>query len=57
MAGCKQRITACAAARQSLREKQEMTDPFDLERFVSAQEPVFDTVLNELRAGRKRTHW
>jgi uncharacterized protein (DUF1810 family) len=34
-----------------------MTDPFDLERFVAAQEPVFDTVLSELRAGRKRTHW
>jgi len=34
-----------------------MTDPFDLERFVTAQEPVFDTVLNELRAGRKRTRW
>jgi uncharacterized protein (DUF1810 family) len=28
-----------------------MTDPFNLERFVTAQEPVFDTVLNELRAG------
>jgi len=24
---------------------------------VTAQEPVFDTALNELRAGRKRTHW
>ena len=34
-----------------------MTDQFDLERFVTAQEPVFDTVINELRAGRKRTHW
>jgi len=33
-----------------------MTDPFDLQRFVTAQEPV-DTVLSELRAGRKRTHW
>jgi uncharacterized protein (DUF1810 family) len=33
-----------------------MTDPFNLER-VTAQDPVFDTVLNELRAGRKRTHW
>ena len=32
-------------------------DPFDLERFVTAQEPVFETVLAELRAGRKRTHW
>ena len=34
-----------------------MTDPFNLERFVMAQEPIFDTVLNELRAGRKRSHW
>jgi uncharacterized protein (DUF1810 family) len=32
-------------------------DPFDLERFVTAQTPVFPTVLAELRAGRKRTHW
>lgn len=34
-----------------------MADPFDLQRFVTAQEPVFDTALSELRAGRKRTHW
>ena len=32
-------------------------DPFDLERFVTAQAPVFPTVLSELKAGRKRTHW
>jgi uncharacterized protein (DUF1810 family) len=32
-------------------------DPFDLRRFVDAQEPVYDTVLDELRAGRKRSHW
>lgn len=32
-------------------------DAFDLQRFVTAQEPVYDTVLAELRAGRKRTHW
>ena len=32
-------------------------DTFDLERFVTAQAPVFDAVLRELRAGRKRTHW
>jgi uncharacterized protein (DUF1810 family) len=30
---------------------------FNLERFVTAQAPVFETVLAELRAGRKRTHW
>jgi len=32
-------------------------DPFNLERFVTAQAPVFETVLAELRAGRKRSHW
>ena len=30
------------------------TEGFDLERFVTAQEPVFDAALSELRAGRKR---
>jgi uncharacterized protein (DUF1810 family) len=34
-----------------------MDDPFDLQRFVAAQDPVFGQVLEELRAGRKRTHW
>ena len=29
----------------------------DLERFVSAQAPVYTTVLAELRAGRKESHW
>jgi uncharacterized protein (DUF1810 family) len=32
-------------------------DPFHLERFVTAQAPVFAAVLDELQAGRKRTHW
>jgi uncharacterized protein (DUF1810 family) len=32
-------------------------DRFDLERFVTAQEPILEAVLAELRAGRKRTHW
>jgi uncharacterized protein (DUF1810 family) len=34
-----------------------MDDPYDLRRFVEAQNPVFDTVIDELRAGRKRSHW
>jgi uncharacterized protein (DUF1810 family) len=34
-----------------------VADRFDLERFVTAQAPVFETVLAELRAGRKRIHW
>jgi uncharacterized protein (DUF1810 family) len=32
-------------------------DPFDLQRFVDAQDRVYDTVLSELRVGRKRSHW
>lgn len=32
-------------------------DPFDLERFVTAQRPVFDNALAELRNGCKRSHW
>jgi uncharacterized protein (DUF1810 family) len=31
--------------------------PFDLERFVSAQNPVYDRVCAELRKGRKSSHW
>ena len=34
-----------------------MPDPFDLDRFVQAQEPVLAQVRLELGAGRKRTHW
>ena len=34
-----------------------MDDPFDLERFVRAQDPVLPEVRRELREGRKRTHW
>jgi uncharacterized protein (DUF1810 family) len=32
-------------------------DPFDLKRFLLAQEPVFASALNELREGQKRSHW
>jgi uncharacterized protein (DUF1810 family) len=32
-------------------------DPFDLARFVAAQAGVFDAALEELRGGRKRSHW
>ena len=34
-----------------------MSDPFDLERFVRAQDGVYDQALRELRAGDKRSHW
>lgn len=32
-------------------------DPFDLARFVAAQEGTYEHVVRELRAGRKRSHW
>ena len=32
-------------------------DPFALGRFVAAQAGVIDRVLDELRAGRKQSHW
>jgi uncharacterized protein (DUF1810 family) len=34
-----------------------MADPYDLQRFVDAQARVYDTVVAELRGGRKRSHW
>ena len=34
-----------------------MNDPFNLTRFVTAQSPVYEQVLTELRAHRKTTHW
>jgi uncharacterized protein (DUF1810 family) len=33
------------------------TPSFNLERFVAAQAPVIATVFEELRNGRKRSHW
>lgn len=32
-------------------------DRYDLQRFVEAQNPVFEQVCRELRAGRKTGHW
>jgi len=29
----------------------------ELKRFVDAQDPVYERVLSELRAGRKESHW
>ncbi len=34
-----------------------MTDGHNLHRFLTAQAAVYDTVLDELRAGRKSSHW
>ena len=32
-------------------------DPYDLNRFVEAQEVNYSNALAELRAGQKRSHW
>ncbi len=34
-----------------------MPDPFNLERFVQAQQPLYARVREELAAARKRSHW
>ena len=34
-----------------------MDDPYDLVRFVKAQEPCYAQVLAELAEGSKRSHW
>ncbi|CAN1600870.1 DUF1810 domain-containing protein [Pseudomonas mediterranea] len=34
-----------------------MSDIYNLSRFVEAQAPVFSRVMDELRAGRKTSHW
>jgi uncharacterized protein (DUF1810 family) len=40
-----------------MRQSDDDGDPFDLERFVKAQDPVFEEVRGELRRGRKTGHW
>jgi uncharacterized protein (DUF1810 family) len=35
----------------------QMSDPYDLQRFIAAQNPVYDKVCSELRDGRKKSHW
>ena len=34
-----------------------MDDPYDLKRFLDAQAAIYTQVLEELRAGRKASHW
>jgi uncharacterized protein (DUF1810 family) len=34
-----------------------VTDPFELDRFVRAQEAEYERALTEIRGGRKRSHW
>jgi uncharacterized protein (DUF1810 family) len=48
-----QRLARCSV----LRSPPHMMDSFHLQRFVDAQDPIFEQVLRELRRGRKTGHW
>ncbi len=32
-------------------------DPYNLNRFISAQDKIYETVIKELKNGKKQTHW
>ena len=38
-------------------ESQRSKDPYNLSRFVEAQEGDYEQALSEIRSGAKRTHW
>jgi uncharacterized protein (DUF1810 family) len=46
-----------ADVRRARLSRRAMTDSYNLNRFVAAQEHVYPRVLSELRAGRKQSHW
>src|SRR5262245_51707976 len=51
---------ACGGRKDSMtntNEAQRADDPYNLSRFVQAQEENYEQALLELRSGTKRTHW
>ena len=50
-------LTAPAFVRIHFTMSHQPSDPFDLNRFVEAQTPVYRNALAELQAGAKRSHW
>ena len=45
------------SARASDDMEKDVNDPYHLQRFVDAQQPVFEDVCRELLDGRKQSHW
>ncbi len=45
------------ANNNDLQQAHQMSDPHYLQRFLSAQEGVYQKALAELEAGRKTSHW
>jgi uncharacterized protein (DUF1810 family) len=41
----------------ALNPQHSSSDPFDLERFLLAQDRIYPRVLSELQAGEKMSHW
>ena len=46
-----------ALGKDSLAVSHAQNDPFELQRFVAAQNGIYDVALEELRRGSKRSHW
>lgn len=40
-----------------MKDSGEIDDPYDLNRFVQAQEGAYEQALSEIENGRKRSHW
>jgi uncharacterized protein (DUF1810 family) len=58
--GCRNRIVYADIEQSGKIKGSHMSDhgdTFDLKRFIRAQDSVYVHVLEELRSGRKRTHW
>src|SRR5438094_345359 len=43
--------------RDGMTSSHEPPDPYNLSRFVEAQEDDYEQAISELRSGKKRTHW
>jgi uncharacterized protein (DUF1810 family) len=50
-------VDADVEPRRATGTEGDVNDPHDLQRFVDAQDPVYQQVCAELRQGRKQTHW
>src|SRR3954468_11680209 len=50
-------VSACADRDTGAARSRKMADTYDLDRFLKAQEDSYETALDELKAGRKRSHW
>jgi uncharacterized protein (DUF1810 family) len=46
-----------AGCHPNARGRIHMPDPFNLDRFLAAQNPHYGRILGELRSGRKQSHW